>query len=494
MGQPIRGVARPLPVKAGIIPVTIPPKIMTLDANFNASIHNRFDVEVIDAQTGKIKQRALAENVICSQLWTRLFAPNAYFNCIHYGTGSGTPASTDTQLFAFLGYGTPASGEDASAYDSANHVYSYRRKIQLSETTAVGSTLTEVGIGYDTSSSSLCTHAMLKDANGNQISIAKTNTDIINVYATVYAHWSSNYDAYIGFSSDSSTLKYCVGMGTSMFGSATLIGQSSTVDMTANVTYTQSSKTIAAKFTRLGASSGNYTDGGFTGICMDQRMIMLINPAWFSPPAIIGEAIGAGNGAIKDFSTDFRDISGLAVYVDGVEATGITITSGVPLIATNPWKNFIFRDANGKLLAINNSGSQVTLSGLTTIMENPYYNVCGVTSLGFVDTSTYKPATVSVSNDMTAWTSIASNQRGIISISSSYQNYRYFKIEQGAGSFYQLFQSIGLSIPTNTNIHFAAAPANGAVITADYTPGTIAKDANHVFDLTVTIQLGEYTA
>ena len=29
-------------------------------------------------------------------------------------------------------------------------------------------------------------HAMLKDMNGNQISIEKTDTDIINIYATVY--------------------------------------------------------------------------------------------------------------------------------------------------------------------------------------------------------------------------------------------------------------------------------------------------------------------
>ena len=43
------------------------------------------------------------------------------------------------------------------------------------------------------------------------------------------------------------------------------------------------------------------------------------------------------------------------------------------------------------------------------------------------------------------------------------------------------------------NIHFDVAPAAGAVITIDYTPDCIAKDENHVFDLTLELTLGEYT-
>ena len=50
------------------------------------------------------------------------------------------------------------------------------------------------------------------------------------------------------------------------------------------------------------------------------------------------------------------------------------------------------------------------------------------------------------------------------------------------------------SANSGKSIHFATAPASGAVITADYHTPTIAKDTNHVFDLTVTIQLGEYSA
>ena len=37
------------------------------------------------------------------------------------------------------------------------------------------------------------------------------------------------------------------------------------------------------------------------------------------------------------------------------------------------------------------------------------------------------------------------------------------------------------------------APAEGSVITIDYTPQCIPKDENHVFDLSVTFHFGEYS-
>ena len=67
-----------------------------MDFKQNVSIHNRFDIEVINARTGEIKQRAQAENVILNRLWTALLADNGnrYFGYIFYGSGSGTPAAT----------------------------------------------------------------------------------------------------------------------------------------------------------------------------------------------------------------------------------------------------------------------------------------------------------------------------------------------------------------------------------------------------------------
>ena len=55
-----------------------------------------------------------------------------------------------------------------------------------------------------------------------------------------------------------------------------------------------------------------------------------------------------------------------------------------------------------------------------------------------------------------------------------------------------MYTAKAYNVASSKNIHFDTPPAAGAVITADYTTDTIAKDANYVFDLSVTIQLGEY--
>lgn len=93
----IRGIKRPMPVQK-----MDSTRVTNVNIPITASIHNRFDIEVVDATTGKIRQQAMAENVICNQLWTRLFTPDKYFAYMHFGTGSGTPDIMDTNLFTFL--------------------------------------------------------------------------------------------------------------------------------------------------------------------------------------------------------------------------------------------------------------------------------------------------------------------------------------------------------------------------------------------------------
>lgn len=386
MGQPIRGMTRPLPVKTNIIPSVIPPEVVTLDANFNASIHNRFDVEVIDAHTGAVKQRAQAENIIVNKMWSS-YLNTVWFNYIHYGSGIGTPATTDTQLFTFVG-GVAASSAVENT-DTVNCVYSVRKKITLSETTSVGVTITEVGIGASATSTDLCTHAMLKDANGNQISIAKTNTDIINIYATVFVHYANVVSTlgndptkYMGMLQLAAGHNVYFGSGSDIY-SAYYNRDGATVTNVGNsVAVDTSAKKITVNFSRLGASNANghgihqvinrsYSGGYITMFTVPFTAISSLGSN------IAGEAIGTGNGSTKDFATYFTDATNATIFVDGVAATGVTVDN----VST-------------------------------------------------------------VSN----------------------------------------------------NIHFATAPASGSVITANYHTAVVAKDSNHVFDFTVTIQFGEYSA
>jgi hypothetical protein len=308
---------------------------------FSATLHNRFDIEVIDAATGEIKQKAYAENVICTNLWSRIIT-STYFNYIFYGTGSGTPSSSDTSLFTHLGYGTPSTSDDVYTHDLAERVISLRRKIQLSETTAVGSTLTEVGIGYGTSSSNLVTHAMLKDMNGNAISIAKTDTDIINIYATVFFHWytygndrlvvttggrggdvygeyTSLYHAMLGVAGYGSVYAFLVNKNIparNNIYNSTLAPIYAGWTSAMALSWNSSTKTMTLTMTRIPVASIN--TGGIKCIGVGRKwngissalnfycdFQIYLDSSWYSGSSIIAEAIGTGDGSSVDFATDF---------------------------------------------------------------------------------------------------------------------------------------------------------------------------------------------
>lgn len=374
MSNPIRGATRAL----------------TPTVNYlNASIHNRFDVEVIDTKTGKIKQQAYGENVILNNLWSKINAQ--YFGYIQYGTGSGTPAATDTRLFAFLG--GKAAGDFVDNNDTANHVYSARKKITLSEIEAVGSTITEVGIASGSTATDLLTHAMLKDMNGNQISIAKTSTDIVNIYATIFVKYSGFgngffvYKEFLSWAAGCSPYNFNNDGG---FGLYSRGSPDSTSKDISSVTLNSSEKKFVVNMARCGVGTASskfnlhginkitsrieYYDNGYR---VANAFDILVTNIPSLGSNITGEAIGTGNGSTVDFATYFTDTTNATIYVDGVAATGVTVDN----------------------------------------------------------------------------TSAVAN-----------------------------------------NVHFATAPATGAVITGDYHTAVVAKDANHVFDLTVTIQLGEYTS
>jgi hypothetical protein len=56
---------------------------------------------------------------------------------------------------------------------------------------------------------------------------------------------------------------------------------------------------------------------------------------------------------------------------------------------------------------------------------------------------------------------------------------------QETGTFYQSI--------TGKNIVFDEPPAEGSVITIDYVTPFVPKDANHVYDLSMSVQFSEYS-
>lgn len=492
--RPIRGQTRPLPIEADIV---AEPEVQHVDAKLNASIHNRFDIEVIDTASGKVRQRAQAENVICNQLWTYMFSGNnASMNWnryIQYGSGSGTPSATDTALFRYAGYGTPVTGDDVYNYESVNAVYSIKRKITLSETTAVGVTITEIGIGYS-DSGNLCTHAMLVDMNGNPISIAKTNTDIINIYSTVFCHFSGAYRNYFAFGKFSEILKYAVGM--QPYGQQEFVfpvfwgssGSSNSISSPTN-TYNASEKTLKCTLQRVAAASGNI--GGYLGLRDNNDVgLLYVDNSWYAGSSIAAEAIGTGDGVAKDFKTIFGFVrAGAKVYANGVE-TPATIDTSIPTDVANlvyclrkvdPYGNLARGSLNYTSADENN----------TAIYFNPNYSLYGLTKFATSDSG--YTGKLEASNDLKTWTTISSNFGSSgVTVPSNLKNNKYWRVSKNTGS-YGLSLIITSSDLTGYNIHFGTAPASGSVITGDYETALIAKDTNHVFDFSFTIQFGEHS-
>jgi hypothetical protein len=129
----------------------------------------------------------------------------------------------------------------------------------------------------------------------------------------------------------------------------------------------------------------------------------------------------------------------------------------------------------------------------TTVLYNPDYADVGIVKFHTAAYYSTSDVTIWVSNDLEEWTKVRdwSGSSGNVQaeIPSEYQHYKYFKIYLASGSN-DLDEVYG-DFPAN--IVFASAPAVGDVITIDYDTECIPKDADHVFDASITFTFGEYT-
>ena len=503
------------------------------EISIEAAIHNRFDIEVRDSRTGEIRQKAQAYNIICDALWTRMlyFAAStdrSWFKYILYGGGSGTPAAEDTALFDKIGavrvHGPNAYPDDpglneVTVLDAVNGVLSVRRSNYIDENTAVGETITEIGIGYD--DTNIVTHAMLQDMNGNPISIDKTSTDIITFYATVYVHWdpagyaSGKLHVLPLYSSDwaagNHNILYSLATGefgyqaaifpgsgasvealTGSAGVSTSIGFKSgsceVVDLVADT----EGRTISFSL-RFGVNVANGELRGFTVFfgLLDRNNNRLFEDSGLyvdadafnhSTWAITGEAVGTGDGTTTAFGTAFPIRSGATVYVDGAADASAVVRTGV-LDTGNPGKYFDGINPDGTLRprhALNTPlTSEAQANGKVWYYRNTYRLAVNAKGNSF--------SKVEVSDDLTTWTELTGWPLSTPSTAL------YWRVTFQARLYTALDDSLLYTAGSANNIVFPTPPAAGAVITVDYVPDCIPKDTDHVFDLGVAISLGEYT-
>lgn len=511
------------------------------DIKIRADLHNRFDIEVV--RGGEVVQRAVAHNVVCNSYFAAPIT-SLWNEYIRYGTGSGTPAATDTQLFNEIGYKIGyAATNFPVGYDKESNALSFTRKAQILENENVGATITEVGTSSGTAANTLKTHAMLKDMNGNDISIVKTATDIINIYATIYLTLQSTNGIIImpaeqfmlmklndyGFSPATPLLSLLGATSTGNIFMCTSAGPavrwrgSQYTPGNFTMTVDSANKKLKSSTVRIPAASENYggigaislfmTDSWRWGQNMPSGIVFVPGKenSWYPGSSIVGEAIGTGDGTTTAFATAFPFVkNGAKIYVNGVEQTsGVTVTTGKPgskdiapfmnILSYSIDKSKVIGDRYPHFASFKGDISPVYNALGRTFFENPYYTegIDQVTGRG------YKLYCSDVySENIADYTLVSQNSdiaAATANVAAGYKNKRYWALL----NYYETYGSSSSTNPAQIteincnafdnfkNIVFDTPPAAGAVITADYTTALIAKDANHVFDFSFEISLAD---
>jgi len=522
-----------------------------IDTQIN--IHNRFDIEVIDARTGDKRQEAKAYNVVCDNMWTELDKSHTtskyeWFNKITYGRGNGTPSSEDADLFSTIA--SVLASDLTYGVDYANAVCWIRKSIHIDELTSNGETISEIGIR--STNGVLCTHAMLQDMNGNHISIQKSNTDILNIYATVYVHLApelldvnntiqvdlsliNNGLSFLRWLAGDVSDNYYTSGGLKVFnplkgrlhctdqknsprppfdyvvGTPVYDAGSRTYTLTGRCPYDQNND-----FKGLGWWSVLSSDwsGTYSYEYENPQLAIKAAPPVFGGSKIVGEEVGTGDGLTTHFATKFDYPENAKVYVDGVLRNDVTVDKA-PLYNTHMGQYFeygtvkdgvLYPKFNAKYVGYYALGDfdAIGFSRLEHgILYNPNY-MHGISSFyADVYSSYYYGCTgIAVSDDLINWDYIlgdGSSEIGnaTVVVPEEHRYKKYWKVEvsrlRTENDICPCIKNLVAADLTGSNIHFGTPPAEGAVITIDYDTQVIAKDINHVFDLSLTVHLGEYS-
>ena len=476
----------------------------------NVNIHNRFDVHIDNIETGEHRE-LVGYNIILDQMWTRLCAGSSYFSNIHFGTGTGTPTPGRTSLFSHLGTRSAVTEETIKAFP----ISSWKRKIVLNPEEYVGRTITEVGIASGSGASSLVTHAMLKDAEGNPISFEKTSTDIVTIYATVFVTLVDNpLVKLINLPTGNTLLNYLTGSSapSGSFGLSTIENPYSKLG-TSFATWTSDipNRKRKTNTSRFGVTSGNghakYLD--FSGLFR----LKLPAPGIFSGQPYTGVNVGIGDGVKKSFMLPSANVRQSSLIV---KKNGVTVSNYITNIKKQENNSRIANPTSSPTGA----GRGVSLTSDGTLMAVAYDSSPYITTYDWVDGAWVKrpnPASLPGGNGY----GVALTPDGtLMAVAHDYSPYvttydwidgEWVKRPDPAS----LPESRGYGVALTpdgtlmavahysspyittymflpfTQITFDTPPALGDVITADYIVDGVHKTDQYVIDVSFAIQFGE---
>jgi hypothetical protein len=484
-----------------------------LEIKIGSKIHNRFDIEVIDSKTGQLKQRGQAENIILDRMYTRLCNFNSYFDYIHFGQGTGVVDPSRNILFDEIGYKSAVTEETIKDYPISR----WTRKIVLNPEEYVGKSITEVGIsdvGSSTKSSSyINTHALIKDAEGNQLSIEKTDTDVVIIYATVFIELQ-NKSENIQFCDIrvNSLLDYLTGSSISTpslsIGPCEFASRFSSTYVSANNTPTVSIDVLNKKRiykTRFGISSGNNSLKAIREICLNGVFnCSLPETSVFTNYNLEEIPIGIGDGVTAEFEIPHESVKSMKVKVDGSVVTNYEYQSGLLENVLRGISDFgeviwfsnrgIYNGFNGDLYRNTGTYSIYTSEAIIERKKSMSEYIAAV--YGSWGQYGAARAEIFLSNDMEEWAKLttitaSTNPFTQYVLPETIDSFKYIKFVLSAGNGSVRIDILPPSNGPKNTIIFNTPPSEGTIITADYTVPYIPKTADYVLDVTAEIQFGE---
>lgn len=492
-----------------------------MNIKMGAKFHNRFVIEVRDKDTGALKQKGVAENILLDRIYTRICNFNSYFSYIHFGSGTGTLTPDRTTLFSSVGYKSAEDEEKIKAYP----VSSVTRRIRLEPEEYVGTTITEVGVSEATNA--INTHALIKDAEGNPLSITKKDIDVIIIYATIFIELSdankitfSKYqaNALSNYFIDNSSMSPNLQMGD--IGETTkmnTIGRFlEAFSLTRTVDLTNRSVSFS---TRLGIDDGNYDirELSLGNIC---RVNMEDSTIW-SGYTLKDVPIGVGDGENKVFDIDKYDTSNMKIKIDGQNVSNYIlenmsgnnrevfplwklVDTSSPDIDMDIYRGFSVGNAeatggrpNG-VIAIKERIMPVNSDTIVgSILEGSirgYSSLSSATGMilkidGSYDGETYE----SIASWSVCRTSIPVISQCTINYAYKYLKFTWYNTSVNANHPVGYINYIWYINPDHKRpqIIFDTPPSLGSTITVDYTVPYIPKSTDYILDVNFELQFGE---
>lgn len=149
---------------------------------FNVAMAGRYMLEAVNSKTGERRQLTdWFENLITDLGLNRAGAGNSVDAYCYVGTGSTAPTNADTQMQAQIASSNTTQAEVAGNLTSSPY-YAWNRKTYRFAQGAAAGNLSEVGIGWASSSAAaIFSRSLIKDTNGNPTTVTVLADEYLDV-------------------------------------------------------------------------------------------------------------------------------------------------------------------------------------------------------------------------------------------------------------------------------------------------------------------------